>query len=186
MPSARSLLADRVMALVTPEWQDVEDLMERAIPLVPPGKAVREYDSGQRRNDAARDRRIAEGKPTGPRRAVPPDQEKQRQGARQIINAIIGHYRDVKVLEVEVGATRYDRRVRLSNERQHANHCCLHGGSCRGTGEPEADSDPPDAADPLDALIRRVLESRRQRMLPAPVVREVEPGSIDRLLRQCG
>lgn len=187
MPSARkrSLLSQRVLDLLTHDWVDVEDLMERAIPMVPPGRAIRTFEHHRARLDADRERRIANGEKVIARKPMPSEAEQRRQGARSIVNAIIGDLRDNNVAEIEAGATRFDRRIRLSRERQFARHCCLHGGSCRGTKE---DDDAPEAEDPLPLLIDRVLESRRSREEPRsiPGVREVIPGEIDRLLRECG
>lgn len=187
MPSKRrSLLSQRILALVPADWQDVEDFMAQAIPIVPPGQARREYEAHAARTAAAREKRRAEGKPMGPRKPEPSEDEKMRMGARSIVNSFLGDYRDNKLVEVESTGSRFERRIRLSDERKWSQHCCLHGGSCRGTKDDEPVVLPePDPEDSLATLIGRVLESRRQRDEP-PIIREVFPGDIDRLLRECG
>ena len=184
MPSKRrSLLSERVLSLVTNEWTPVEEFMERAIPLVPPGRALRQYQLAQERADRERSARERAGKKLIARKPVPPQSAQIEMGARGIINDIIGSGRDRKALEIKTGANRGERWVRLSHERQYAHHCCLHGGSCRGTGEEEAAE-----GDALATLIEKVLESRRSREAVAPYsnVRGVDPGEIDRLLREAG
>ena len=187
MPSKRrSLLSQRLLALVPAEWIDAEDFMERAIPIVPPGQARREYESHRRRLDEDRERREREGRKMGPRKPEPTEGEKLRMGARSIVNGFLGDARDNKLVEVEALGNRYERRLRLSDERKWAHHCCLHGGTCRGSEDDEPVVLPePDPEDTLSILIDRVLESRRQRNEP-PIIREVFPGDIDRLLRECG
>jgi hypothetical protein len=193
MPSTRrSLLSQRLLALITDEWQDVEAFMERAIPLVPPGQASREYQAHHARREADREKRIREGKVMGPRKPVPSEREKLRMGARAIVNSFLGDSRDRRLVEIEALGSRFERRIRLSDERRFSHHCCLHGGSCRGTAETEPEEvavlpEPEHEVDPLATLIAQVWESRRQREQAAPpVIREVYPGEIDRLLRECG
>lgn len=190
MPSQRNrtLLTTRLMGLVTPGWMDVEDFMELAIPLVPPGKAQRAYAQHAARVEANYAKRVAEGRATLARKPAPSEAEQIRIGARAIVNGVLGGMSDSKLVEVEVGENRLHRRIRLSNERQYAHHCCLHGGTCRGTGEEDAPepADKDDPGDPLLALVERVLDSRREREVPPPTIREVFPGSIERMLRECG
>lgn len=187
MPSTRrSLLSQRLLALVTAEWTDVEDFMERAIPIVPPGQAKREYEAHRRRLDEDREKRRAAGKNMGPRKPEPSEGEKLRMGARSIVNSFLGDCRDNKLVDIESIGTRFERRIRLSNERKWAHHCCMHGGTCRGSADDEPVLPPePDPEDSLSDLIDRVLESSRQRE-QRPAIREVFPGEIDRLLRECG
>lgn len=192
MPSARrSLLTQRVIDLLTDEWVDVEDVMERAIPLVPPGRALRTYQQHAKRTDAKREERIAAGGKTIARKPIPTPREQERMGARAMVNDILATARDNKVIDVEFGESRNERRMRLSDERRFAHHCCLHGGSCRGTQEPEPDEDDQGQdedevrPDPLAMLIKQVLDSRDKRLAVTPKVREVYPGEIDRLLAQC-
>jgi hypothetical protein len=37
------ITTERLLGLATWEWQDVEELMQKLIPTVPPGKALRKY-----------------------------------------------------------------------------------------------------------------------------------------------
>lgn len=189
MPSKRrSLLSQRLLALVTDEWLDVEDFMDRAIPLVPPGQAKREYEAHRRRLDADRTKREEAGMTMGPRKPEPSEAEGMRMGARAIVNSFIGDARDRRLVEVESLGSRFERRLRLSDERRYSHHCCLHGGSCRGGADdaPVAEEAPVEEVDALDTLIQRVWESRHQREQAPPTIREVFPGDIDRLLRECG
>jgi hypothetical protein len=197
MPSSRrSALSQRLLDLIGTEWMDVEEFMERAIPLVPPGRAMREWSAGEDRLVADRRKRQEEGKKLLPRKRTPSESEKIRQGARGIVNGFLGDARDRHLVEIEVLGSRHERRIRLSDERRYAHHCCLHGGTCRGSAHDEPTPPEPEE-DPLADLIARVVESRRKReeearrqrearRHPFPGVREVIPGEIDRLLRECG
>ncbi len=205
MPSGRrNLLSQRVLALIGEDWLDVDDLMEQALPLVPPGKAQRVYANMEEKNRKDREQRILEGKKTIATQPRPEAAERERIGGRVIVNDILAALRNSKTIEMEVGLTRLERKIRLSDERRYSHHCCLHGGSCRGDAhDEEPDSDPPVLVvevrqdldtlpipnnDPLFDLIERVLASRKQRMeLPKRVdLREVVPGEIDRLLARHG
>lgn len=200
MPSERrTLLNERLLALVGQEWIGVEDFLEQAIPLVPPGRAKREYDAQARRNDAARAARIAAGQKVIARRPEPTEAEQDRMGAQAIVNAFLGAYRDRQTIEIE--GERNNRRIRLSAERKWSHHCCLHGGSCRaqddepdvpGPADPafQKPLNPPELHDlapeeePLFTLVQRVLDSRSRRSDMVDL-REVNPGEIDRLLAGC-
>ncbi len=191
MPSVPSLLSQRLLALLTDEWMSMDEFMERAIPLVPPGRALRVYQHNKAKHDRERLERIASGKPEGRPKPEPSDARKIEMGARNIINDILGGARDRKVVEVERGDSRFDRRVRRSREREFAHHCCLHGGTCRGGVEDPVDpvdTEPEEEDDPLVTLIDRVLASRREGpgRSTFALVREVFPGDIDRLLQECG
>lgn len=146
MPSPskrRSLLTQRVLDLIGEEWVSADDLMDRAIPLVPPGKALRDYRIQTARNAAERQRRIASGKKVGPTPPPPSEREAIRIGARNIINGILSSNRETRVLDMEARANRFDRWVRLSPERLYSHHCCLHGGSC-AKRDPEPAPEEPD------------------------------------------
>lgn len=190
MPSnRRSLLGQRVLDLITEDWQSVDDLMEKAIPLVPPGRALRVWQDQRATVDAAYAKRVAEGKATGKRKPIPSPADQERQGARAVINHLLGGLESRSIIDVEAVGGRLNRRVRLSQSRQFSHHCCMHGGSCRGDVAepvPEEDIAPPEEVDALDALIKRVMESRERRLDVTPQIREVYPGEIDRLLREAG
>lgn len=208
--SRRSLLSERIIGLVTDEWQDMEEFMDRAIPLVPPGRALRAWQMQRDKVDADYAARVAAGKRVIARKPYPSQHEQHRQGARSMVNAILGDARERKWVDIEVGESRRDRRIRRSYERRYADHCCLHGGSCAGTAERTGPPAVPAEDDPnLMALVERVLASRTERLAANMVdcpdcgrpcrgqtalvthrqshqVREVVPGEIDRLLRECG
>ncbi len=176
MPSTRnrrSLTADRVLRLVTQEWQRTDDLMEQWIPLVPPGKALRKYALQAERNEADRQRRIDAGSKPIARRPPPSEAEQAQMGARIIVNDILGSARDSQTIEMRVD-DEHGRQVRLSAERRYAHHCCLHGGTCKAeASEEEGPPEPGElrtAVDDLETLIAKVLQSRADRMpeLPPP------------------
>jgi hypothetical protein len=209
----------------------MEDFMDRAIPLVPPGRAKRVYDREAERQDTLRAEKIAAGKKVAARKPPLSENDRLRSGARALVNAILANANENGWLDVEVvDGNRRNRRLRRSDARRFSHHCCKHGGSCRGEPEqtivpapstvtvpvdpplnpPELDANP----DPeLVALIERVLASRASRLADGWVncpdcdrqfrgsaalrshrqakhsprlVREVVPGDIERLLRECG
>jgi hypothetical protein len=99
---------DRLLALASWEWQDVDKLMELLLPTVPAGKATRTY--------AARQGRRSKG--TGNR---PPltDLEKVRSGARAIVNDRIGSQVDGGRIELrrdEEGR----RQIRFADRRRES------------------------------------------------------------------
>lgn len=141
----RSLLAQRVLGLIGEEWMSGEEWLAHAIPLVPPGKALRAYRTSAARNAAERQARIAAGGKAAPTRPIPPEREQIRMGARSVVNDILGSARDSKLVETEHRANRGDRWLRLNPERRWSHHCCLHGGSCAADPpipEPAEDDDP--------------------------------------------
>lgn len=89
---------ERLLALVTWEWQDVEALIEQLVPAVAPGTALRTYDQ--------RSGKHAKGT-SG--RAPLTEMEKIASGARSILNARIGS-------QIENG--RLERRILEDGTRQ--------------------------------------------------------------------
>lgn len=188
VPDARmTLLAKRVLAVLTDDWTPQDEVLAKVVPQVPPGRALRAYLRIKAANDAERNKRIAEGKKALPQR-VRTEAEQIETGARDVVRGILTDFR--KNARVDVEVVDGVRCIRLSKARAYAHHCCLHGGSCRGkdAGEVVGSFKRIPNDDPLAELIRRVLESRRKRLAqpPAPTIREVVPGEIDRLLREAG
>lgn len=174
MPSSsrRSPLTERVLALATDDWQDIEEFMDRAIPLVPPGRALRAYLREAERQDEFRAEKIRQGKRMGPRKPALSEGDQIRSGGRAVVNGIIANAVEKGWLDTEaVSGNRRKRRLRRSDERRFAHHCCLHGGSCRGGAEEQEEDEPPvEEATPeededavLTLLIERVLASRAER-----------------------
>lgn len=104
------ITTDRLLAAVTWEWQDVEDLMEQLIPTVPPGKALRKYQ-------VAQENYRKQNPDVDPRLARPLSEDEQiASGARTIVNDRIGAQVSSGRLEIERADGR--RRVRFRERRE--------------------------------------------------------------------
>lgn len=127
---------ERLLALSSWDWQDVEELMELLIPTVPAGKAMRTYMS-----------RVGKHvKGTGTR---PPlsDLEKVRSGARAIVNDRIGS--QVENGRIEVRRDDEGRRqIRFLDRRRESTKpgtcpTCGHDPFRTATTEPKPQPSPP-------------------------------------------
>lgn len=113
MPAPADIVREKLEAAVGWEWQEVEDLMELLIPMVPPGPAKRQYkqvNENYRRNNP--DAAPAAWKQLN-------EDEQIASGARTIVNARIGSMIESGKLEVEREGDR--RRVRLRVRTEVAN-----------------------------------------------------------------
>lgn len=128
------ITTERLLAALTWDWQDVEELMERLIPTVPPGKALRKYQVAQehyRKQKPHVDPRLA--------RTLTED-EQIASGARTIVNDRIGQQAATGRIELE--GERGQRRIRFRERREVADQrgCCR---TCNRPFPPATPTTPP-------------------------------------------
>lgn len=111
----RDLIRERLLGLVTWEWQDVEVLMEQLIPIVHPGLALRTYENRQGQH--------VKGNTNRPKLT---EDQKIASGARSIVNDRIGAQVESGRLELDKSGPDGKRRVRFKERRQVADSrgCC--------------------------------------------------------------
>jgi len=107
------LTTDRLLAAVSLEWVDAEELMEPLMATVAPGKALRQYQNQRSRN-----------KGTGTRPQLTED-EQIASGQRHIVNERIASQVASRRLEIERDSDG-KRRVRLRERRElvSTGECC--------------------------------------------------------------
>lgn len=105
---------ERLVAAITWEWRDVEDLIEELIPTVAPGRALRKYQQIAKPN-----------KGTGTRPPLTED-EQITSGARAIINNRLWSQQESGRVEVETNEETGARRVRFRERVEIADDrgCC--------------------------------------------------------------
>jgi hypothetical protein len=136
------ITTERLLASVTWEWQDVEELMEQLIPTVNPGTALRRY------------KKLAAGnKGTGTRRPLT-EMEQVVSGARQIINERISSQVDGGRLELE-----RDGRTRRVKFRERREVVTGHGAcpKCNRPFEPATTEKKPHPSPPKAAPRQKVV-----------------------------
>lgn len=109
MTTRTDITGERFLELITWDWQDLEQIRQMLIPTVPPGKALRKYQSIASRN-----------KGTGNRPQLTED-EQIASGARNIVNARINS-------QIDSGRAEYDEtrtHIRLAERRiVNKEGCC--------------------------------------------------------------
>lgn len=118
MPAPADIVREKLEAVVSWEWQDVEDLMEKLIPMVPPGRAKRQYEQvneNYRRNNP-------DVAPVASKQLT--EDEQIVSGARTLVNARIGSMIESGKLEVEREGDRRRVRLRVRTELADAQGRC--------------------------------------------------------------
>lgn len=129
MPARPDPYIERLLEKVTEKWQPLEPLLVEAIPLVPPGKAMRRYEK--------------RGKSTGIRPLT--EEEKRISGARSLVTDAINIRRKSRL---EVETMDGQRQIRWKPLVPTNGRCP----TCGRGGESDVDSDF------ISELIRREIE----------------------------
>lgn len=135
----------RLLDTLSSEWQELEDVFDGLIPTVPPGKALRKYETLRARQ-----------KPTGVyQKSELTDEEKIRSGARAILNDSVATLKTGEYVDIE--GTGKHRRVRVRAAVQPGEACP----TCGHVQEPRPFSEPSPKSSPRRTELAKVLPFRK-------------------------
>ena len=116
-----NLVTDKLMEMLSWDWQSQEDLYKRLIPMVPPGRALRQYEARSKHNARTK---------AGLDRVKPPLPESEQiySGARDMVrdsmwNLIKSGYAERCDVDDKVMLRRRDRRAAAPVQRQEGEVC---------------------------------------------------------------
>ena len=136
-----NFVTDKLIEALSWDWQTQEDLYRRLIPMVPPGRALRQYEARSAHNSRAK---------AGLERAKPPLPESEQiySGARDIVrdsmwNLVKSGYAERCDVDGQVMLRRRDRRAAAPVQRQEGEVCEACGrpfviARSKGTEQPRA------------------------------------------------
>lgn len=138
-PYKMSRLGARLLEVIPFEWTPAHEVMNKIIPEIAPGKALRMYENNYRRHRLAmKTEPELDPNPLTGEAAI-------RSGAKSIINHQLVSLRRQGYLESE-GRGRSRRLRQVERKFFGTAYCCLHGGNC-GKSEPAAVEQPDDDED---------------------------------------
>lgn len=118
----RSRLSEQLLETIPYDWIDAEDVIQKFIPQIAPGIALRYYNEGYEKWRS----KIED--PQGPTNKLEGDAA-IRSGARAIVREAMNRVQDGGYIESE-GRGKKRRIRRIERLMFDGAYCCLHGGNC--------------------------------------------------------